>query len=84
MTPQEFGQRVYRLRMARGWTQQMCADRSELTTRTIQKIESYRMANVPAETVRKLAVGFACTWNDLLGPVVCPESIRNGQNNVAT
>jgi len=67
MTAKEFGQRVYRLRMAKGWTQEVCAGRATITTRTLQKIESYRLEKPQVEIVRKLAVAFRCSWDDLLG-----------------
>ena len=67
MTPKEFGQRVYKLRMAKGWTQEVCAGRAAITTRTLQKIESYRLQKPQVEIVRKLAVAFRCSWDDLLG-----------------
>ena len=67
MTPKEFGQRVYKLRMAKGWTQEVCAGRAVITTRTLQKIESYRLQKPQVEIVRKLAVAFRCSWDDLLG-----------------
>jgi transcriptional regulator with XRE-family HTH domain len=76
MTSREFGQRVYRLRMAKGWTQEVCAGRGGLSTRTLQKIEAYRMNKPPVETVRKLAEAFRCDWKELLGPVDCPVSVR--------
>jgi transcriptional regulator with XRE-family HTH domain len=74
MTPKEFGQRLYRLRMEKGWTQEELAERAEITSRTIQRMESYRI--LPSvETLAKLVVALCCSWEDLLGPINCPASV---------
>jgi transcriptional regulator with XRE-family HTH domain len=67
MTPREFGQRVYKLRMGKHWTQEVLAGRAGITVRTLQKIEAHQMLDVPVSTVRKLAAAFCCSWEDLLG-----------------
>jgi DNA-binding XRE family transcriptional regulator len=67
MTAQEFGQRVYRLRMAKKWSQNVCSDRAGISVRTLQMIESYSLKRPTIETTRKLAVVFKCSWDDLLG-----------------
>lgn len=66
MNPKEFGQRVYRLRQAKGWTQEICSARAGISVRTLQMIESYRVEPT-IETVRKLAEAFCCSWDDILG-----------------
>lgn len=66
MNPKEFGQRVYRLRMKKGWTQAMCADRAGISLRNLRMIESY-LSSPTLTTVQKLAVAFGCSWEDLLG-----------------
>jgi transcriptional regulator with XRE-family HTH domain len=67
MTSREFGQRVYKMRMAKKWTQEVCAGRAGITSRTLQKIESFRLEQPRVEIVRKLAIAFRCSWEDLLG-----------------
>ena len=64
----DFGQRVYRLRMAKKWTQEVCSARAGIGCRTLQMIEAYRVRPT-LDTVRKLAVAFRCSWDDLLGPI---------------
>jgi len=66
MNAKEFGQRVYRLRMKRKWTQAMCADRAGISLRNLRMIESY-LSSPTLTTVQKLAVAFDCSWEDLLG-----------------
>jgi len=67
MTPQEFGQRVYGLRMAKGWTQEKTCLRAGISVRTLQTIEEHAMKRPTVETVRKLARAFKCDWKDLVG-----------------
>jgi transcriptional regulator with XRE-family HTH domain len=74
MNQREFGQRVYRLRMARKWTQEVCADRATISVRTLKMIEAYRIQPT-IDTVQKLVVAFRCSWEDLLGAPSCPLSI---------
>jgi transcriptional regulator with XRE-family HTH domain len=69
MNSREFGQRVYRLRMKKKWTQAICADRAGISIRNIRMIESYQ-ASPTLATVQELATTFRCTWEDLLGPAV--------------
>lgn len=83
MEAKEFGQRVYRMRMARKWTQEMCADRAGISVRTLQMIESYSLKRPTVETTEKLASAFQCSWNDLLGalppdrtPFLSSSSVR--------
>ena len=66
MDVRNFGQRVYRLRMARKWTQVRCATRAKISIGTLQMIEAYKVRPT-VDTVRKLAVAFRCSWDDLLG-----------------
>jgi transcriptional regulator with XRE-family HTH domain len=66
MNARDFGQRVYALRMKKGWTQIMCADRAGISLRNLRMIESYE-SSPTLETVQKLAVAFGCSWEDLLG-----------------
>lgn len=66
MDVREFGQKVYRFRMARKWTQVRCATRAHISIGTLQMIEAHKVRPT-VDTVRKLAVAFRCTWDDLLG-----------------
>jgi transcriptional regulator with XRE-family HTH domain len=66
MEVREFGQKVYRLRMARKWTQVRCATRAQISIGTLQMIEAHKVRPT-VDTVRKLAVAFRCSWDDLLG-----------------
>lgn len=75
MDARQFGQKVYRLRMAKKWTQIACARRAGISIGTMQMIEAYKVRPT-VETVQKLAKAFKCNWEDLLGPVSCPDSIR--------
>jgi transcriptional regulator with XRE-family HTH domain len=74
MDVREFGQKVYRLRMAKKWTQVGCATRAQISIGTLQMIEAYKVRPT-VDTVRKLALAFGCSWEDLLGPVKRPESV---------
>ena len=74
MDVRDFGQRVYRFRLARKWTQVGCATRAQISIGTLQMIEAYRVQPT-VDTVRKLAVAFGCSWEDLLGPVKRPDSV---------
>jgi transcriptional regulator with XRE-family HTH domain len=67
MDSRDFGQRVYRLRMAKKWTQEVCSARAGISCRTLQMIEAYRLKQPTVETTRKLAVAFKCAWDDILG-----------------
>ncbi|WP_424087802.1 helix-turn-helix domain-containing protein [Pseudomonas sp.] len=67
MVAREFGQKVYRLRMARKWTQEVCSGRAGISVRTLQMIESYSLKRPTIETAQKLAIAFRCSWEDLLG-----------------
>jgi transcriptional regulator with XRE-family HTH domain len=65
MNLRDFGQRVYRFRMAKKWTQDVCADRAGICVRTLQKVEGYKGA--PAvDTVERLAEVFGCSFEELL------------------
>ena len=68
MDARDFGQKVYRLRMGRKWTQVRCATRAGISIGTLQMIEAYKVCPT-VDTVRKLAVAFDCSWDDLLGQV---------------
>ena len=74
MDVRDFGQRVYRLRQAKKWTQVGCATRAQISIGTLQMIEAYKVRPT-VDTVRKLAIAFGCSWEDLLGPVRRPESV---------
>jgi DNA-binding XRE family transcriptional regulator len=67
MTPKEFGQRVYNLRRAKNWSQEVCAERAGISVRTLQMIESYSLKRPTVETTERLAAAFRCSWEDLLG-----------------
>ncbi len=66
MERRAFGQRVYRLRRLKGWTQEICVEKVGIGIRTLQMIESYRVEPT-IDTVRKLAHAFGCGWRELLG-----------------
>ena len=73
MDVRDFGQRIYRLRLARKWTQVGCATRAQISIGTLQMIEAHKVQPT-VDTVRKLALAFGCSWEDLLGPVRSAES----------
>lgn len=79
MDAREFGQRVYRLRQARKWTQVACTNRAKISICTLQMIEAYRVRPTVA-TVQKLAKAFHCSWEDILGPVNTPQSINKAKH----
>jgi transcriptional regulator with XRE-family HTH domain len=66
MDARAFGQKVYRFRMTRKWTQVGCATRAHISIGTLQMIEAYKVQPT-IDTVRKLALAFKCSWEDLLG-----------------
>jgi transcriptional regulator with XRE-family HTH domain len=66
MDPREFGQRVYKLRMGRRWSQEVCSARATISVRTLQMIEAYKIKPT-VETVEKLRAAFGCAWSELLG-----------------
>ena len=66
MDAREFGRRVYALRMKKGWTQDMCADRAGISLKNLRLIETHR-SSPKVETVEKLGRAFGCDWDDLLG-----------------
>jgi len=66
MDARAFGQKVYRLRMAKKWTQVGCATRAGISIGTMQMIEAYKVQPT-VDTIRKLALAFKCSWDDLLG-----------------
>ncbi len=78
MDARDFGQRVYRLRLSRKWTQVKCAMKANISIGTLQMIEAYKVSPT-VNTVQKLAMAFKCSREDLLGPVACPQSIAKSK-----
>lgn len=78
MDARQFGQKVYRLRMAKKWTQVALATRAQISIGTLQMIEAYKVRPT-VDTVQKLANALNCSWESLLGPVKCPDSVARNR-----
>jgi transcriptional regulator with XRE-family HTH domain len=62
----KFGAAVRRLRTSKGMTQEELAERCELHTRSLQKIEAGHK-NVLITTVMRIQKSLDCSWNELMG-----------------
>jgi transcriptional regulator with XRE-family HTH domain len=60
-----FGANVRRERMNRNLTQEKLAERVNLNTRTVQKIEAGHV-NILLTTVLRIQKALGCRWDDLL------------------
>ena len=63
----EFGHRLKELRCASGFSQQLLADKSGLTARTIQNYESGKHPPKNMEQVKKLSTALSVSVSELLG-----------------
>ena len=61
-----FGANVRRERMARKMTQERLAEKADLNTRTLQKVEAGHV-NILVTTVLRKQKALRCRWEDLLG-----------------
>jgi transcriptional regulator with XRE-family HTH domain len=69
LTPHHrLGQNVCKLRVSRGLTQEQLAEKSDLSRRYLQRIESGER-NPTTDVITKLRKGLTCTWNDLFDGV---------------
>lgn len=60
-----FGANVRRERCARGLTQDQLAERAEIATRNLQKVEAGQL-NILLTTVLRLQKGLRCSWRTLM------------------
>ena len=60
-----FGANVRRERNARGLTQDQLAERAEIATRNLQKVEAGQL-NILLTTVLRLQKGLRCSWRTLM------------------
>ncbi len=60
----EFGQNVRQERLGRGMTQEELAERSEIATRTLQKIEAGEI-DLRLTTAFRIRLGLRCQWKRL-------------------
>ena len=61
----EFGAKVRRIRSAMGLTQCELAERAEIATRNLQKIEAGQL-NILLTTVIRIQLALRCLWKDLM------------------
>ncbi len=61
-----FGERLYKERMKREWTQQYLADKAGLRRVAIARLEN-KYNDPSLASLRKLCSAFNCSWNTLLG-----------------
>jgi transcriptional regulator with XRE-family HTH domain len=59
-----FGENVRRERLRRGLTQEELAERSEIATRNLQKIEAGEI-NILVTTAFRIQLGLRCPWKRL-------------------
>ena len=71
VTPRRFGQQIRSLRRARGLTQERLAERSDLSTDAIRRIEAGRLSPTLA-TIGKLATGLQLSLSTLFAGVERP------------
>ena len=60
-----FGANVRRERSARGWTQDQLAERADLATRNLQKVEAGEL-NILFTTVTRIHQALRCSWRRLM------------------
>ncbi len=59
-----FGAKVRRERVRKGWTQERLAEKSELATRNLQKIEAGEI-NILLATAFRIQFALECPWKRL-------------------
>ena len=62
-----FGANVRRERLRKGLTQEELAERSEIATRNLQKIEAGEI-NILLTTAFRIQLGLRCSWKRLMAP----------------
>ena len=62
-----FGENVRRERLRRGLTQEGLAERSDIATRNLQKIEAGEI-NILLTTAFRIQLGLRCPWKRLAPP----------------
>jgi transcriptional regulator with XRE-family HTH domain len=62
----KFGDNVRRERLRRGMTQEQLAERSEVATRNLQKIEAGEI-DLRFTTACRIRLGLRCSWKRLTG-----------------
>jgi transcriptional regulator with XRE-family HTH domain len=60
-----FGANVRRERVRKGWTQERLAEKAEIATRNLQKIEGGEI-NILATTAFRIQLGLRCPWTRLM------------------
>jgi transcriptional regulator with XRE-family HTH domain len=60
-----FGANVRRERVRRGWTQEKLAEKSDLATRNLQKIEAGEI-NILLTTAFRIQLALGCPWPKLM------------------
>ena len=60
-----FGANVRRERVRRAWTQEKLAEKSDLATRNLQKIEAGEI-NILVTTAFRIQLALGCTWTKLM------------------
>ena len=59
-----YGANVRRERVRKGWTQEKLAEKAQLATRNLQKIEAGEI-NVLLTTAFRIQLGLGCSWKRL-------------------
>jgi transcriptional regulator with XRE-family HTH domain len=62
---EDFGANVRRERLRKGLTQEELAERSEIATRNLQKIEAGEI-NILLTTAFRIQLGLRCSWKRLM------------------
>lgn len=65
MRSRTFGQNVHRLRVARGWTQDVFSGLAGISRTHLKAIEAGR-SSATVEVLRKIKTTLRCSWSDLL------------------
>jgi len=60
-----FGANVRRERVRKGWTQEQLAEKAEIATRNLQKIEGGQI-NILVTTAFRIQLGLGCPWKRLM------------------
>ncbi len=62
----KFGRRIYKLRIAKGWTQEQLAEYADIAVRHVQRLEGKNPSPVKIDTIEKLARAFKISCSKLL------------------
>lgn len=71
---------VRKLRLDRGWSQEQLAEITDLSVRTIQRVERGQKASL--ETVKSLAAAFEVDFNELSKELLMQENIMNNEAEI--